>query len=182
MKKIDFGYNEDRTLNATFSAIEPYNGEYIDTISYEDMDFLVTKIIESYKGLDGGIDVREVTQDYFADGSYVTYANKEKSQVCKKLETLLNSNSIKEKLINGESAFKVLRNEGFPVSVSTLQDITLDSEFVPGIVTSIKPDVFKKLKDSKRTSMSMFNMSEEIKRLYQEIEKLKQENVSNRHM
>ena len=182
MKRIDFGYNDDRRLNASFSQIEPYNGEYIDMISYENMDFLVTKIIESYKELDGEIDVREVTQDYYADGSYVTYANKEKNEVCKKLEILLNSNLIKQKLNNGESAFKILRNEGFPVSVSTLQDIVDENSFVSGIVTSIESEKFKKLKDSKRNSMSMFNMSEELQRLYAEVERLKHENVSNRHM
>lgn len=174
MKKIEFGYNTDNKLNATFSEIEFYNGEYLDTINCNEMDFLVTRIVDSYHGLDGDIDVREVAQDYYADGSYVTYANKEKNDLCKKLEEFLNKDKIKDKL-KEERALDVLRDAGFSAYTSYLLKIESKTEEYHEIVTSIKPEVFKKLKDSKKKSMSMstFYMGEEIQRLYKEIERLK---------
>ena len=175
MRKIDFGFNGDKRLNSSFSEIEPYNGENLDTFSYEDMDFLVTRIIDSHRGLNGEIDVREVAQDYFKDGSYVTYADSEKSEVCRKLQEFLNSTSIKARLSEGKSPFNILRNEGFPVYVSSLREIVEESRIVPGIVTSIRPEMFKKLKDSKKYDMgkSMFDMQQELDRLYAEVARLK---------
>ena len=184
MKKIEFGYNTDKRLNATWSEIEPYNGEYLDKINCENMDFLITRVVDSYHGLNGSIDVREVIQDYYADGSYVTYANKEKNGLCQKLEEFLNQGKIKEKLKN-ERALEVLRDAEFPAYTSRLLNIEPKTEEFAEVVTSIKPEMFKKLKDSKKNfGMSMFNMHEEIQRLYKEIEKLKlhsDENTSKRH-
>ena len=176
MKKIEFGYNTDSKLNASFSEIEFYNGEYLDTINCENMDFLITRVVDSYQGLDGSIDVREVAQDYYSDGSYLTYANKEKNELCKKLEKYLNNDKVKEKLKTAR-ALNVLRDANFPVYSSHLSRIEAVSEMFPEIVTSIKPDIFKRLKDSKRKNlgMSVFYMTEEIQRLYNEIEKLKTE-------
>ena len=70
MKKIEFGFNDDKRLNGSWSGIEFYNGEYLDVIGYEEMDLLVTKIVDSLHGLNGKIDVREIAQDYYSDGSF----------------------------------------------------------------------------------------------------------------
>lgn len=174
MRKIDFGYNDDRKLNASFSRISPYNGEYIDLVACNDYDFLITRIVDSYDGLNGNIDVREVSQDYYKDGSYVNYANQEKNVLCEKIEKLLNSAKIKKELSEGKSPLKILKEAGFPVYYSTLRDIAPKSERVSSIVTSVKPDKFKSLKDSKKYSrgQSMYDMSQEIARLQAEIEKL----------
>jgi len=75
MKKIDFGFNDDRRLNSSFSRISPYNGEYLDLVGCNDYDFLITRIVDWQRGLNGNIDVREVAQDFYKDGSYVNYAN-----------------------------------------------------------------------------------------------------------
>ena len=174
MKKIDFGFNDDRRLNSSFSGIEPYNGDYLDMFCYENMDFLVTIIVDSHRGLNGNIDVREVSQDYYADGSYVNYANKEKNALCQKFEQLLNTPNVRKKIDSGETPLNILRAEGFPVHMSYLRDMAPKSEKVSSIVTSVTPDKFKKLKDSKKTNhgTSFYDMTEEIVRLREKIAEL----------
>lgn len=176
MKKIEFGFNNDDNLNATWSNIEQYNGEYLDTIRCNDMDFLVTRIVDSREGLDGGIDVREVAQDYYSDGTYITYSNNKKSDLCKKLENFLNNKKVRDKLAS-DRALTLLRAADFPVFTSRLLKIEGNSEEFAEVITGIKPEVFKKLKDSKRAGMgmSMFRMTEELRRLYKRVEELEEE-------
>ena len=176
MKKIDFGFNDDKKLNASFSRISPYNGEYIDVIGCNDFDFLITRIVDSYDGLNGNIDVREVAQDFYKDGSYVNYANQEKNILCGKIERLLNSSRIRKELSDGKSPLTILKEAGFPVYHSSLRDIEPKSERVSSIVTSVKANNFKSLKESKMYArgMSMYDMSQEIIRLQAEIAKLKE--------
>ena len=179
MKKIDFGINEDKRLNSSFSGISPYNGEYLDVIACNDFDFLITRIVDSYRGLNGNIDVREVAQDFYNDGSYVNYANMEKNKLCQRFEQLLNSPSIRRELEEGKSPLTILKEAGFPVHVSSLQPILSKSEIVSSIVTSVKPELFKNLKDSKKYSggQSMYDMYEKIQKLQAEIERLKNNNL-----
>ena len=176
MKKIEFGFNNDDELNATWAEIEPYNGEYLDTIRCNDMDFLVTRIVDSRDGLDGGIDVREVAQDYYSDGSYLTYSNNQKSDLCKKIENFLNNKKVREKIKN-ERVLTLLRAANFPVFSSRLLKIESNSEEFAEVITGIKPELFKRLKDSKRLGfgMSTFRMAEELKRLYKKVEELENE-------
>ena len=177
MKKIEFGFNGDDKLNATWSEIEFYNGEYLCTVSCNGENFLVTRIVDSNKGLNGQIDVREVIQDYYIDGSYLTYANKEKTILCRKMEEYLNKEKIRVEL-KENNVLEKLREAGFPAYTSHLPKIESDTEEFAEIVTSIRPEIFKKLKDSKKTGfgISMYYMAEEIKKLREEIETLKAEN------
>ena len=179
MKKIDFGYNDDKRLNSSFSRIELFNGEYLDVVGCDSMDFLITRIVDSGRGLNGNIDVREVAQDYYADGSCVTYANQEKNELCKKLEEFFNKESVREKLERGEPIMGILRGAGFPVHSSQLAYIPSKNDVVPGLVTSVRPELFEELKESKKYSRSMYNQYKEIQRLYAEIEKLKSDDYSD---
>lgn len=183
MKKIDFGINEDRRLNSSFSGISPYNGEYLDLIACNGFDFLVTRIVDSYRGLNGNIDVREVSQDYYSDGSYVNYANMEKNTLCQRFEQLLNAPRIKQELNDGKTPLKILKEAGFPVCVSSLSPIAPKSEKYSSIVTSVKKDKFQSLKDSKKynNGRSMYDMVQEIQRLQEEIERLR-EMDNHRHI
>ena len=167
MKKIEFGFNDDKRLNSSWSGIEFYNGDYLDVVGYDDTDLLVTRIVDSTQGLNGKIDVREIAQDYYNDGSYVTYANKEKSEVCIKLETLLNREKIQNEIASGKRIYTILRDEGLPVRVSTLPDVVSKYENASDIVTSIMPDKFNDLKESKRNNLgkSMYDLAKEIERL-----------------
>ena len=183
MKKIDFGINEDKKLNSSFSGISPYNGEYIDVIACNGFDFLITRIIDSYGGLNGNIDVREVAQDFYSDGSYANYANMEKNNLCQKFEQLLNTAKVKQELSDGKLPLKILKDAGFPVYFSTITTIEPKSENVSSIVTSVSKDKFQSLKDSKRFNhgRSMYDLCQEIQRLQAEIQQLRKMD-SGRHM
>ena len=182
MKKIDFGFNNDRRLNSSFSGIEPYNGEYLDVTCCEDTNLLITRIVDSQQGLDGNIDVREVIQDYYSDGSYVTYANMEKNVICLKIQQLLNTERLKKRINKGESAREILLDEGLPAYASFL-NVEPKNSVVPGAVTSIKPEMFKQLKDSKKyyRGKSMYDLTVELKKLHAEINNLSKEQ-NQRHM
>ncbi len=182
MKKMEFGANDDNRLNAQWSKIEFYNGEYIAVINCNDYDFLVTRIVDSQHGLNDNIDVREVAQDYYSDGSYVNYANQEKNRLCQKIAELLNTPKMKQQLAAGVRPVDLLRDAGFPAGIS---HVTMEprSERVSEIVTSVKPEMFKKLKDSKKNcrGRSMYDMSQELQRLQQELAQLREnENYRSR--
>ena len=167
MKKIEFGFNDDDHLNGQWSGIEFYNGEYLDMFSYEGMDFLVTRIVDSMRGLNGNIDVREIAQDYYSDGSYITYANKKKNTACQKFEELLNRIKIKEKISNGKTPTSLLKDEGLAVHGSNLLDVTSKSDTVSAVLTSVRPDVFNALIESKKycRGKSMYDMVMELQKM-----------------
>lgn len=170
MTKIDFGYNDDYELNSSFSRISPYNGEYLDCVRYLDMDLLITRIVDSYKGLNGQIDVREVAQDSYADGSYITYANQNKEIAASKIEELLNNETIKARIEKGENVLEILREKGVSVTRSRLLPITQ----APAIVTSVKPEHFTSLKESiSKNHRSMYQLVQEVLELRRELEVLK---------
>ena len=173
MKKIEFGFNDDNRLNGQWGSIEFYNGEYLDVFSYDQMDFLVTRIVDSAKGLDGSIDVREIAQDYYSDGSYITYGNKLKNASCLKFQELLNQRKMIEAINEGKSIINLLRDTGISVHMSYLHDVTSKSETVPAVLTSVKPEVFGRLKASKREchGRSMYDLTNEIRRLQAELKK-----------
>ncbi len=177
MKKIDFGFNDDNRLNSSFSRISPYNGEYIEIVSCNGFNFLITRIIDSYNGLNGNIDVREIAQDYYADGSYVNYANQASNGLCRKFEQLLNTDRLRHELNSGKTPLTILREAGFPVSLSAINNVASDSKYVSSIVTSIRPELFQRLKDSKKynAGKSMYYLVQENQILYDKIAQLKEE-------
>lgn len=181
MKKINFGFNNDARLNGSFEGIEPYNGEFIDMIQCNDSNLLITRIVDSFNGLNGNIDVREVIQDMYAGGGYTSYSNQAKSSLCLKLEELLNMESFKGKLANGESVIALLNSAGFKTTKSRCFPVTNEFEDISGILTSIKPELFEELKQSRRTNqLSMFAMYKEIQRLHAELEKAKNTEEPNK--
>ena len=109
------------------------------------------------------------------------YNFRRKNAICKRLEDLLNSNKIREQLAEDSephrTPYVILRNEGLPVYISNLNAVTSKSDIVSYIVTSIKPEMFQKLKESKRYNhMSMYDLTQENARLRAEIEKIKGNN------
>ena len=178
MKKMKFGRNDDARLNSSWSGIERYNGEYLGMFACDDADLLVTRIVDSYNGqLDGNIDVREIAQDYYADGSFALYSNRGKSEVVKKIEDLLNTETMKQRLAEGKSPYILLGNEGLRVHYSHLHSVEPISDGVSTDVTSITPEKFKELKDSKRYAggRSMYYLIQEVAKLRQELASLKGE-------
>lgn len=180
MGKIDFGYNNYQELYGGFEGIELYNGDFIDMISIDNRDYLITKIVESVQGLNGKIDVREVFQDFYADGSYVSYANQKKSVVCESLENLLNQPMVKDKIKNEKSVYNVLRDMNLSVSRSKLKSIDYPGTYLSGNLVSIKPDLFEKVRSSiKDCSNSIYGLQQQIIKLEQQIELMNMNEFSN---
>ncbi len=171
MKKIEFGFNDDNHLGGPSTRPDYYNGEFLGLFNYDKGDYLVTRIVDSMDGKDGNIDVREITQDYYADGSYITYGNKLKTTTCQKFEELFNMRKIKEALTAGKSPLAILAEEGQPVRVSYLHDVTSAHETLPAQLTSYKPEVFGRLKASKKefSGMSMYDLASEVRKLRSEL-------------
>ena len=96
--------------------------------------------------------------------------------MCKKIENFLNNKKVREKIKN-ERVLTLLRAANFPVFSSRLLKIESNSEEFAEVITGIKPELFKRLKDSKRLGfgMSTFRMAEELKRLYKKVEELENE-------
>ncbi len=163
MKKIDFGINEDARLNSSFSGVSPYNGEYLGVINYKSINLLITRIVDSQKGLNGNIDVREIAQDYYCDGSSVTYSNMDKNSVCTELERLLNTERVKKMLSEKGNVLMVLQDLGLPVRPSVLHSIEPKYEDVGTPVTGISGEKFQDLKDTMgMMRASMYNICKEL--------------------
>lgn len=170
MIKVTFGYNNDMNLNGSFEGIEKYNGKYITVINYQGIDMLITEVIDSYIGNNGDIDVREIAQNFYADGSYVNYSNQAKSEICKKLEDYLNSKKIKEEIKQGEPIIEILKKEGLVISDSRPHSIINENKIIPNCVVSIRPELFEELKTVvKNGGKSIFSMYKEIEMLREEI-------------
>lgn len=90
MGKIYYGYDNKNSLYKKFT--EEYQVEYLDTITIRKHHYLITKFKDNI------IDVREIVQDVYLDGTVCTYANEKKSEACKLLEEFFNSNEIKNKI------------------------------------------------------------------------------------
>lgn len=167
MKKIDFGYNNDTILNSTFEGIYPYSGEYIDLINCCNMDLLVTKIVDSYEGkYDGKIEVREIVQDLYPDGSYNSYTTQNQPALCGQIETILNRESVKQKLDEGAKISKILSDLGMPSIPSSLKPIHNDKYEIAGTLAAINPEMFNDLKTTLANGhSSIYNMLKELKEL-----------------
>lgn len=163
MNKIDFGYNNGNRLMNNFEGIEMYNGEYVDLIELEGRDYLVTSIVDSLKGLDGQIDVREVLQDYYGDGGYDSYANQNKNDVCLRIQKMLNEPDLREKTQNGISPLSIFQDMNIQARKSKLRPIHNINSDYPGVLVSIKNDLFL---DAKKTigsaNHSIYYMKKEI--------------------
>lgn len=71
----------------------------IDMIEIEGKDYLVTLVNDQLNTSETNVDVREVLQDWYCNGNYITYANAAKSGKCEEIEAIFNRSKIKEKLI-----------------------------------------------------------------------------------
>jgi len=80
-----------------------------------------------------------------------------------------------EKIQSGMSVVDALKASGFEVMPSNLRPIITEYEEVPGVVTTIKAELFEDLKSTQRFNHSSFyNMSKEIEMLRAQIEELEQ--------
>ena len=183
MRKIRFGYNNDKSLNDTFKGLERYNGDYIDVINYNGMDMLVTKIVDSHNNIDGNIDVREIAQNFYADGRYETYCSHNKPVICRKIEGFLNLPQNKQKLSIGISVSDILKSANVITTKSKIYPVYSENEESFGKVVSIRPELFEELKQYiTKNNMSAFKMSKEIERLRSILAKTNQGIINKKYL
>ena len=164
--RIDYGFNNRGRPNSKLPDISFYSGEYMAVVNCNDFDLLITEEVDLDGHGNGRIDVREVVQDYYTDGSYVTYANMEINRVCKKVEELLNMPEIKTRIAKGEDLIAILKEAGMPIRVSKVHFINEKSKTETENVTSISRETFNSLKSiNKSEKHSMSEMALEIKKL-----------------
>ncbi len=176
-KKVDFGYDNSLNPNGSFEGIGltgkgigPISGEFIGVINVNNNNYLVTKIINSYKDeCNGKIDVRKSLADLYADGSGILYIDQRYSNDCQELEKILNSKPVKNALLKGINIKDVFPSDFVPFSF----DCVTKSNNI--IATAIKHEVF----EGKRNLIS--NCHNSISSMQQEIEK-NYEKISNRSL
>lgn len=168
MAKIDFGYNNDTRLNAQFEGYDT-TGEYIYVVNYNGDNYLISNIQGQYN-------VKEVFQDIYPDGSYSTYANSAISEICLSMERALNKVYSRNQIANELSAYEVLKTAGFEVTPSNLRPIITEYGYVPGIVTSIRTELFEDLKNAYRYQHnSIYGLCKQIEMLQMQLDELQNE-------
>ena len=173
MKTIYFSANNTDNLNPTFDVSDiNHKREYLCILNIEGLNLLFTKLIPSKNNLNNlKIDVREVEQDFYSNGEIVTYSNQLKSEICLKLEKLLNSGQASKLLADGMEVEQILGHYGIQTSVLQLGNIffSYGHELDESYVTSINLEVFEALKEMKTHSvygqMSMWGMYKTIQEL-----------------
>lgn len=176
MKTISFGLNEDKDLNLSQQSLDLSNikGQYLGIISFDDVDYLITKVLESGQNLNNGqIDVREIARDYYMDGSVANYSNIEKSEMCHKLEQILNNDHALDMINRGVQIELVLLNMNVNYHYSGVNNLfinELGKEIDEICVTSVRRELFESLKAMKKSPMSTFAMFTRLNNLLQERE------------
>ncbi|MBR2840797.1 MAG: hypothetical protein IKF01_02890 [Bacilli bacterium] len=178
MKRVKFGINDDANLSAGFSRIDMTNvlGEYLDSISLGNENYLVTRVLQSEnEKYNGKIDVREIAQDVCTDGTTINYSSKEKSEMCLKMEQLFNSPEAKEQLRIGEPVSGVLKQSNVSYMPANIIDIFSKKHFEAQTanVTSVDPEIFEQLKQMTKTRISSFKMYSQIVKFQKETSKTK---------
>ena len=132
MTKIKFGYNNFDVLTPLCEGSHIIPGEFLDYIAVSDRNYMISELQDEEKR----IDVREVVQDLYANGSIKVYANNYKTSDTNRLEEILNSRYVKKDLAPFGVA-SVLRDNGLCVQDSNF--VLPDEDFT---VISIDEDLF----------------------------------------
>ncbi len=139
MKQIFFGYNKKDYLDSGIEKKTDYIGGYIDIIEIDNRKYLFTKGISKIKK--DKIDVREIIQDVYPDGSFVVYANAVRSDICQNLEQIFNEDKIKSAALTGISLISLF--DGSKVKINRPNMIPIDNENQFVMVVLIKNQVFE---------------------------------------
>lgn len=170
MKKIDFGYNTASQPNGTFEGIgiSPngwiVGGELVDLVSYENQDYLISKVTQVFSGhedLVGTIDVRRIIADLYRDGSGNLYVTDQKDYNCEVLRQIMERPNVKEQIEQGISLVEL--SSGVNPPSDSIKMLTSGPDLS---VVGIKPEVFEqKRKLLQESSRSFSDMAAEIEML-----------------
>lgn len=142
MKIIYFGYSKKDYLDSGIDGVYPYEGEYLDVISLKNKTYLITKGISNFKK--DIINIFEIFEDVYLDGSFVVYVNSYKSKECMALDYFFNSSEVKNKLLKGAIPLDLLKELGLSFTRPNIIPIN-DDKFVMGII--IKKAIFENTRD-----------------------------------
>lgn len=140
-KIIYFGYNKKDYLDSCIDGVFPYQGEYLDTVSINNLNFLFTKSKINNKVK---IDVREIFIDMYLDGSYTIYGNENKSKECIVMENYFNKKDILNRINNGIPPLYILLELEKSFKKSNI-NIDLVNKFI--MIVLIKKYVFENCQD-----------------------------------
>lgn len=164
MKKkiIYYGYNKKDYLESGIEGITPYRGEYIDIITINKRNYLFTKGISDVKK--DIIDVREVIQNVYLDGSYEMFANAYRSPECVAIEKYFNKNDIKNKVESGISLCLLFDEINLKSSRANIIPINRDNQFT--MITLVNNLVFEDARELliKNSSKSFVQLALENKK------------------
>ena len=143
MKQIHFGYNKKNYLDSGIEGVTPYVGEYLDIVEINDRIYLFTKgILDVKKDM---IDVREIIQDVYPDGSYVIYANAVRSGICQYLENSFNVGKVKKYALTGISLVSMIDGGKAKVRRPNIIPINDNNQF--DMVVLINNQVFEDVRE-----------------------------------
>ena len=143
MIKVKFGFNTLDTLSPLMMGAELGTGTFVDYVSISDRNYLVTELDDEEEKT---INVREVLQDFYGNGTIKTYSNNYKNCDATRLEAILNSHSMKKEIVEFGLA-RVLRDNGLDVQDSTLE-LPVDDFSVVGIDCDVFENTRRALRGS----------------------------------
>lgn len=161
MKKINFGYSNENNPHGSHEGIgaspnyDIIGAEFIDFVQLDNSVYLISRVGMVFKGQEdkiGTIDVREVIADMYNDGSGVIFADQEKSDICRILESSLSNAD--DYIKKGVKVHNICGGSLAPDNFKLLLDV---DSMIPLVVTGIKHDIFeekKKLLSNCRHSFS----------------------------
>lgn len=142
MKIIYFGYNKKDYLDSCIDGVFPYQGEYLDIVSFKDKSYLITQGVSKFRK--GIIYALEIMEDVYLDGSFVVYVNSYKSKECMALDYFFNCDEVKNKLLKGAIPLDLLKELGLSFTRPNIIPIN-DDKFVMAII--IKKTIFENTRD-----------------------------------
>ena len=168
-KIIDFGFNNFNELKNRLDGIIRYKGELLGLININNSNYLITQSILPFEH--GRIDIREVIQDIYSDGSYALYGNIEKSKTCLVFEKYFNRDDIKEVISKNVPIMYILLDLQNLLKINmNLREsnfISVNDKYKPTTVILINNNVFiesKEIIDNNRNK-SLYELGKEIKTL-----------------
>ncbi len=177
MKKIDFGFDTSKTPHGSFEGIGlgmqengknvgPVGGDFIDVITIDGDDYLVTKVNMAFFNdpkYIGRIDVRRALVDMYPDGSGIVYLDQADSYKRQGLEAFLNQEQNKQRIDSGIPLREIVNN----CAVKPIYRSVLNTgyETVSASATAISHEVFEEKKEL--IDHCHYSVSEMMAQLYE---------------
>ena len=169
MKKVEFGYNDDRNPNGQWKGIgiSPdlgiINADYYGAIKYDGNNYLIAKVVEDrnnrFPYLLNKFIVKPAIADMYADGSGNIFLDMEDSLESDQIQAYLNRENVKDNIKDIRDVITYCH--GTELADRTFTYLTLGDSF---ITTSIPHDNFQMRNDAIKSCRKSFS---ELQQSYQ---------------